>query len=214
MTWQEKKPEQTDIPNAELASLLTGQKQTFRGYLEQHFYWTASSGVSAGIPLLSDGSFGPGSARAAYIPSSAQSATTAYPLKPGSFVITTDTNNLIGYSGSTTSILLNSQNALVPQASIATIPAGAKWLVQSGSVSSTTAGTTLIGTSVVTFSTPYNGTPVVLASAYGNTPPADFYLAGVQSITSVGFTASFNASAAGGNSTITVVWRSEGTVNF
>ena len=60
--FNENKPLATDLLN-ELPSLLTTNAIVFRQNVEKHSFWTDASGVSAGIPRLSDGSAGPGGAQ-------------------------------------------------------------------------------------------------------------------------------------------------------
>src|SRR5574341_1414210 len=126
MAWQENKPTGTDLLK-ELPAFLRSQATTIRTFLEQHFYWTQSSGASAGVPLLSDGSAGPGSARAFYGPQSEVSAAPS-----GKLMVTSNTSRLFGLT-SDSSHLLGSRLAIVRTrdgASVETITAGTRWLAQ------------------------------------------------------------------------------------
>ena len=124
MAWNEQKPQPTDIPNLDLPSLITGNKIAFRQAVEKHSFWTDSSTNSIGQTRLSDGSFGPGSARAYFdVQSNVSTVDAASKDLGGRLFVTSDTSRLFGYGASP--ILLGSKNAIVYQTgSQATIPAG------------------------------------------------------------------------------------------
>ena len=65
MSWVENRPQGND-PLRETDELLRSQKREISVGVGKHFFWTESSGASAGEPRLSLGSNGPGSARAFY----------------------------------------------------------------------------------------------------------------------------------------------------
>jgi len=203
VTWLEKKPEPGDIPNADLASLLTSNKQAFDGAVGKHFFWTESSGASAGIPRLSDGSFGPGSARAFFIPQSQVSSAAS---RDALLAVTSNTSRLFALT-STASALVGSKNAVVSGApSAATITAGCRMLVQSGS----SGGLTQAGSPwVFTYPTAYVVAPVVfLSTAYSiATAPLIPALDGTSPSATT-----FGVSVTGSGSSCSLYWRSEGTV--
>src|SRR2546425_1254032 len=95
--WRDDKPTASDIPNGDLASLLTTQKTAFHEAIGKHFYWTEASGASAGIPRLSDGSFGPGSARAFYGTASQVSGTNC----DARLMVTSDTSRFYAVGSGT-----------------------------------------------------------------------------------------------------------------
>jgi len=130
MSWREDKPAGTDIPNADLTALFNSQRTHFSAYVGKHFFWNDSSNVSAGIPRLSDGSPGPGSAHAFYGTASQVSAAGA----AGKLMLTSDTSRFYGLH-STQSTLLGGTAAIVysgASTSLTTITAGTRWLIQSG----------------------------------------------------------------------------------
>src|SRR5438270_159642 len=104
VTWRESKPITTD-PLSEFPSVLTAQAIAFRQAIEKHSFWTDASGLSAGVPRLSDGSAGPGTARAFFaIASSASTALGATKPLAGRLFVTSDTKQLVGYLSSTSTI--------------------------------------------------------------------------------------------------------------
>src|SRR5262245_10354805 len=155
-TWNETRPRPTDIPNADLASLVTSNKQAFREGIEKHSDWTDSSAVSAGIPRLSFGSFGPGACRAFYdTESNSSSAVSATKPLSGRLYITSNTSRLLGYS-SGNSVIMGSGNMIAWQVSSATIPSNARVLVQTGSFSMASTSRT-----TTAFPSAYSVTPVM-----------------------------------------------------
>jgi hypothetical protein len=133
--WTELKPASSDIPNDELPSVLTGQAIVLRTAIEKFSFWTDSSGVSAGIMRFSEGSYGPGAARAFFDVESNLSSTlsTTKPLA-GRLFVASDTSRFWGYSSGDT-IPLGSRRAIVYQS----LAPGSdqKILVQIGSASGT-----------------------------------------------------------------------------
>src|SRR5213080_1767111 len=132
--WNEAKPESTDLI-AEFPSVVTQQLVAFREGMEKHFFWTVSSGLSAGEPALSSASTWPGSARAFFGTQSQVSAS-----KSGRLMLTSDTSRLYAV-GTGAPSLLGSRTAIVEDAnytrsdltaSLATITEGTRWFVQSG----------------------------------------------------------------------------------
>lgn len=219
MTWNPTKPESTDLLR-EFPSTMTAQAVSFRQAMEQHFFWTASSGASAGQPLLSDGSPGPGVARAFFDVTSNVSAAPG-----GKLYITSDgTLRLFGLTPSAVSQpLLGSRQALIAYSSgvsaptsAQTIKAGTRMLIQVGSDSGKSVNSISVQTFSVTFPTPYTASApalVELNSFYSNaTQP---YFCGLASSTKTGFvyTLTYGGTepnpANGG-----ITWYSEGTVTL
>lgn len=128
MSWREDKPASSDIPNGDLADLMKSQKTHFSAYFGKHFFWADSSYVSAGIPRLSDGSSGPGSAHVFYGTASQVSHAGA----GGKLMLTSDTSRFYGLH-SAQSTFLGSKSAVVysGNTSLATVAQGSMWLVQS-----------------------------------------------------------------------------------
>lgn len=220
MVWQEAKPSPTDIPNLELPSLITGNKTVFRTGAEKHLFWTDSSTNSIGIPRLSDGSAGPGAARAYYDTLSAVSRP-LNPAKPlnGRLFVTSNSSHLFGYiafaggAGGTAAVPLGNKNAVAYLPSFATIAAGARVLVQFGSAA-TLGYATLSASSIiaVTFPTAYSAVPSVQVEPL-SVGTSLFAEAQITSITVSGFSLGvrtiFNPAS---SSTVTCLWRSFGTV--
>lgn len=205
MLWQELKPGPND-PLSELPSVLTGNAIIFRQSIEKHSYWTDSSGVSAGITRLSDGSFGPGAARA-FFDTQSNLSTTLSATKPltGRLYITSDTKRLYTFSSSGATVWLGGKNTMVYLGgSTATIQSNTRVLTQIGSVS------TIPGSSTVTFPTAYSVAPVVqlmpmssqttyMTTANANVVATDHFSLSLKTVF-------------GATETTTVMWRSHGTV--
>lgn len=209
MSWREDKPTGSDIPNSDLADLFRSQKTHFSAYVGKHFFWNDSSNASAGIPRLSDGSPGPGSAHAFYGTASQVSHVSA----GGKLMLTSDTSRFYGLH-SAQSTLLGSPSAIVyGGGSVTTITPGTRWLVQSGS----TFGTVVAARNFnLVFPIPYTAT----APFVETTPIAS---AATLVVTSgISTTAPTTASGAsvtvvvrGGNTSVAgFYWRSVGTVNL
>lgn len=228
MSWIERKPESTDIPNAELASVITSNKYSFQSYVENKFYWTASSNASAGVPALFDGSTNPGVARAAFIPSSAissfASASATFPLKSGSLVLTSDTSNLIGIASSTASMLLGGIQTIAW--AVSNSPGGgtlknpvvnnSRVLVQSGSVTTiATPSPSYASTIRVAFGTAYStNTPFVLLTPIWSSATM-VVLPYLGLVDTSGFTATLvSENSATASQTVGFYWRSLGTVTL
>lgn len=202
--WNELKPGAHD-PLSEFPSAVTTNAIAFRTGLEKHSFWTDSSGVSAGIPRLSDGSFGPGSFRAFFAPLSSLStaASTAKPLA-GRLYITSDTSRLYGFT-STGTVPLGSRNIVVfIGTSGTTILSGVRTLVQTGSLLS------VPGSSTVTFGTAYAVAPLVEIQVQSS-GTTHFGSAKANTVTATTFSSSLSA-VYGDNSAMTILWRSIGTV--
>ena len=199
MTWPESKPVQGDLVS-DLGSVLRSHKTEFRAGLEKHFYWTDNSNSSAGEPRLSDGSFGPGSARAFYGTASEVSA-----FRDGSLMVTSDTSRLFGLT-SGASVLLGSSRAIVSDGSaIAAVP-GSRRLIQSGLTFAS------LGDSGHSFPTAYSSVPPSMLIQRIVDGDAGFDLGRRVSIAQIG-TSSFTLRVenAGGASAMTILWRSDGT---
>ena len=205
MVYREDKPAPTD-PLSDFPSTLTANAIAFREAIEKHSFWTVSSGLSAGIPHLSDGSFGPGACRAFFDVASNMSTTLAA-TKPlaGRLYVTSDTSRLVGYMSSAATTLLGSKNAVVYRPSGATITAGARWLVQIGSASASSA------TGTVTFTSQYSGTPVVYVSPIASAE-SRIVNGQVTSITSSAFSLRVLDIFPGVTASRNVMWLSVGTV--
>lgn len=205
-TWRETKPTNTD-PLDEFPSLLTGQAVAFRQAIEKHSYWTDASGASAGIPRLSDGSPGPGSARAFYAPASSLStALSATKALAGRLFVTSDTHRLYAYT-STATLQLGAENLIAYYgASYATITAGTRILTQSSNTS-----IPINSRVTVAFPTPYAVTPTLQVTA-GSTLTTDLFHASVFASTATNVTLVVNRVFGSSATTCTVWWRSHGTV--
>ena len=204
MPYRENKPASSD-PLNEFPSDMTANLIALREGIEKHSFWTDSSGVSAGIPRLSDGSFGPGAARAFFDVASSASTTLAS-TKPlaGRLYITSDTSRLYGYASNAT-MLLGGKNAVVYFPSNATISAGARFLVQIGttSVSSQTQN--------VAFSSQYSVAPLVQVSPIASSA-AEIVIGQATSITTSNFSLRVLSVFGGSTGTRGVMWCSVGTV--
>lgn len=207
MTWVENKPQAND-PLREIADLLRSQKSEISVGVGKHFFWTESSGASAGEPRLSLGSNGPGSARAFY---GAQSALSAQP--SGKLFVTSDTSRLYGLTSSATTMLLGSAQAIISGGtSEATLPNNTRWHVESGRTGPLTIGTTLYNQN---FTTPYAAAaPLVHAQAGSNNPSVttDVLMVSVLSANSSGFSYQLARIGVNANNSAFVYWRSTGTV--
>lgn len=208
MPYRETKPEATDLLS-ELPSVLTGQAIAFRQAIERHSFWTDSSGLSAGLPRLSDGSAGPGSARAFFdVASSASTALATVKPLAGRLYITSDTSRFLIYSGSNTTVPLGGNLAIVYGGdSLATIAAGTRFLAQSSNTSVVVNSRT-----TVPFPTTYNVAPRITV-APGSATTTDFFTAAVLGSTTTNVTLSA-VRVYGSSNTCTIWWRSTGTVNL
>lgn len=204
--WNELKPSATD-PLSEFPSAVTANAVAFRTGIEKHSFWTDSSGVSAGIPRLSDGSFGPGAFRAFFAPISSLS-TALSSTKPlaGRLFIASDTSRLYGFT-STATLPLGSRNVVVYMgSSAATIQSGVRTLIQTGSLSS------VPGSSTITFPTAYAVAPVVMIQVMSS-GTTHFGIAKANTITATIFSSSLSA-VYGDNSAMTIIWKSSGTAGL
>ena len=205
MAYREDKPASGDLLS-DFPSMLTANVIAFRQAVEKHSFWTDSSGASAGIPRLSNGSFGPGSARAFFDVASNASVTLAAS-KPldGRLYIASDTKYLSGYTSSSQTILLGSPKAIVYFPSNATITAGSRVLVQIGLVSVSSQ------TQNVTFGTQYSVTPMVQVSPLAS-GAAEIVVPQVTSRTSSAFSVRVLSVFGGSTATRNAMWCSIGTV--
>jgi len=204
MPYRETKPAASD-PLNEFPSDMTANIIALREGIEKHSFWTDNSGVSAGIPRLSDGSFGPGAARAFFDVASSASTTlsTTKPLA-GRLYITSDTSRLYGYASDAT-MLLGGKNAVVYYPSNATITAGARFLVQIGTVSVSSQ------TQNVIFTSQYSVAPTVQLSAFASAA-SRIVIAQATSITTSAFSVRVLDVFGGSTQTRTIQWLSTGTV--
>lgn len=216
--WNENKPAGTDIPNAGLASVLTTNKQAFREGIEKNLFWTDSSGLSAGQPRFSQTSTGPGAARAFYdVVSNASSQVSAQKALDGRLYIGSDTKRFFGYLSGLT-VPLGSVDATVwtttttlVASSASTIQSDVRTLVQTGTDTATAAaggGSRL----TVTYATAYAVAPFVQAVSL-STSTTNFNNCAVVASGTTNF-AIVLTSIFGGSSTMTILWRSHGTVSL
>lgn len=206
--WRESKPEPGDLLS-DFPSVMTSNAVAFRQAVEKHSFWTDSSGASAGIPRLSDGSFGPGAARAFYAnESSLSTAFVTQKAMSGRLYVARNTGNFYGFT-STATLPLGGANAVVWQPSAATIPSNTRVLVQTGNVAAILPGA--VGLQPVTFATQYSVAPKVQATilSLGTT---DLLQAFVTSITTSGCSIGCYQIMSASNASHTAYWRSHGTV--
>lgn len=201
VNWRDLKPGGGD-PLGEFPSMFTGQKNAFRVAIEKHLFWTDSSGLSAGVPRLSDGSFGPGAARAFYGTASQVSAVSVN----AKLMITSDTSRFYAL-GSGLSVQIGGKNTIVSGSPDApALTAGCRVLVQSSYVTNVTTAATSVATYPVAYAVP----PVVMLTAAGSVATHGWrpYI-----VLNSPTTASCGISASGlAGSACTVFWRSEGTI--
>lgn len=213
MAWQDNKPSPSDIPNAELSSLISGNKLFFRQAIERHSFWTDSSGASIGVPRLSDGSFGPGAARAYFdVYSNLSTSDRSTKALSGRLFLASDTSRLFGFSSETATVLLGSKDIVVYQTgSQATIPTNMRVLVQigSGSIVATSSGTSL---AAVTFPSAYSAAPhVQVTPMSASVHTVNLAFVALTSITASGFSVALRSHGATAYAT-TFWWRSHGSV--
>lgn len=208
-TWHEQKPVATD-PLSEFPSVMTDQAIAFREAVEKYSFWTDASGASAGIPRLSDGSAGPGVARAFYgTASSLSTALSASKPLAGRLFVTSDTHRLYGFPSSTsTTVQLGAEQLVVYYGpSATTMVSNTRVLVQSSSAS-----IVINSRNTIAFPTSYTGTPTVQLQA-GSTVTTDLY----QPVLLTSGTTNFALTLArliGSLNTATIFWRSHGTVTL
>ena len=208
--WQENKPAPTDIPNTELPSLITGNKTVFRTGAEKHMFWTDSSTNSIGVVRLSDGSAGPGAARAYYdVESNFSTPLTAPKPLSGRLFVTSNTTRFFGWfpfsSAQPSQSALGGSNAVTYLPSFSTIATDTYTLVQMGKA----AGSAI----TVAFSTAYNLTPTIQLTILsdGTANPVNFGRIGLTSSSTTNFAFQLGA-VYGSVSNFSVLWRSHGTV--
>jgi len=207
--FNENKPIGTDLLS-DLPSLLTNNAIAFRAAVEKHSYWTDSSGVSAGDMRLSDGSFGPGAARAFFdVASNVSSVVSVTKPLSGRLYITSDTSRVYAFIPSATAaILVGGTRAVVYRPSAATIPSNVRTLVQIGT--QTAVGTS---TQTLTFPTAYGAAPNVQVTAF-TTALTDYAVPIVKGSTTTCFGLSIATLFGATASAYTVVWRSHGTTTL
>lgn len=203
--WHETKPIGSD-PLSEFPSVMTDQAIAFRQAVEKHSFWTDSSGVSAGIPRLSDGSAGPGSARAFFAPASSLStAVSATKALSGRLFVTSDTHRLYGFASNATTLLGSREAIVYFGPSQATISSGSRVLVQMSSTS-----VVINSPTTIAFPTAFNATPTVQVQA-GSTLTTDLYTGVVQTSGTTNVTVTV-ARVIGSLNTCTLYWRAHGYV--
>jgi hypothetical protein len=202
--WTELKPASSDIPNDELPSVLTGQAIVLRTAIEKHSFWTDSSGVSAGIMRLSEGSYGPGAARA-FFDVASNLSNTVHATKPlgGRFYITSDTSRFYSFTTSGVTTQLGSTRAIVYQTPA--LNTDERVLVQIGSA----AGSGSVAT--VAFSTSYSVPPVMQLTPLISASSLSISIAELTTSGTTNF--SFRVKNVWGlGNACNVLWRSHGTV--
>lgn len=203
--WNENKPEGSDLLS-EFPSVATQNAIAFRLGIEQHSFWTDSSGASAGVPRLSVGSFGPGAARAFFdIASNVSSVlSTTKPLS-GRLFVTSDTTRLYAFSDAT-AVPVGSPRALVFLGSSgATTPSNTRILVQQGKTAVSAS------TSTVAFATAYATAPALQMTAE-STATTQLGLVLFLGSTTTNFTV--RSQAVFGAAPANVYWRSIGSVTL
>lgn len=205
MVWHELKPAAGD-PLSEFPSVMTDQALTLRQGLEQHLFWTESSGASAGIPRFVDGSAGPGAARAFFdVESNASSQVSATKALGGRLFVASDTSRFFAYAPSGHSVLAGSASAIVHATSTATIPTNTQVLVQLGAFSIVSTSTT-----TTAFPSAYSAAPFVQLMPM-STGTTNLWNAALLGSTTTNFTVRLGV-IFGSASPLTVYWRSHGSV--
>lgn len=195
MSWDESRPRRSDLLR-DFGLVVRSHKTEFRAGIEDHFYWTDSSGASGGESRLTIGLGVMGSCRAFYDVESNVSA-----FRDGSLYLTSDTTRLYGLT-SVSSFLLSSTRA-VRAVTTGALGTGLRVLIQSGeetSVSDVSVG--------ISFPTAYGAPPSVMITAGYPGAQVDAVI-GISGITASGFTAVAQSTGAGN---ISIFWRSMGTV--
>ena len=216
MAWNEQKPVPTDLPDLGLASLITSNKLAFRQGIEKHSFWTDSSTNSIGVPRLSDGSAGPGAARAYYdVQSRASEPASPSKALAGRLFVTSDTTRFFGYIDFVGGVFgthitpLGGKNLVTYLPSFATIAQNTRNLVQYGQSLNSTSRTT------VAFPSAYSVAPKVQLTLLsdGTANPANFGVVGLLTSGTTNF-AFQCATLFGSVSNFSVLWRSHGTVSI
>lgn len=219
MVWNESKPTPNDKPNLELASLITSNKLAFRQAVEKHSFWTDSSTNSIGVPRLSEGSDGPGSARAFYdvVSNVSNNATNnaARPLE-GRLFLASDTSQLFTFYGPlpTVANVGGSKSVTYLTGSQATIPQNNFVLGQFGTISivATSSGTSF---AAVSFTSTYNVAPRVNVTPFSvSAHTVNLSIPAVTNITTSGFSVALRTGFGGGAYATTLMWRSFGTIGI
>ncbi len=198
MSWSESKPVNNDLVS-EIGKVIRNQKAEFRAGIEKHFFWTEHSATSAGEPRLSNTT---GSARVFYGTESQVSA-----FRDGSLMVTSDTSRLYGVTSSS-SVLLGSINAIVSDGTSQDGQPGTRHLIQTQII------TPSLGDSGHDFPITYNSAPSLLIQRIVNAD-SEFNFArhiGIADITASRFT--LRVEDNGGTGTLTVRYRSDGTVDL
>ena len=202
MTWPESKPVQGDLVS-DIGSVIRSHRTELRAGLEKHFFWNDNSNSSAGQPRLSDGSFGPGSARAFYGP---QSEVSAY--RDGSLMVTSDTSRLFGLT-SDASVLIGSAQAVISDGTGVAAVAGHAQMIQSGLTFAS------LGDSGHSFPSTYASPPKTMLIQRIVDGDAGFDLGRRVAIAQIGTsTFTLRVENAGGASGMTILWRSDGSIGI
>lgn len=223
--WNENKPNPNDIPDETLASLLTTQKQAFREGIEKNLFWTDSSGLSAGQPRFSHGSFGPGAGRAFFGPES-QLSSNASAIKPlnGRLFITSDDSHLYAFTNGHTPLLggvhatVYSDSTSLTKTSMDTIPSNTRFVTLQGigSLDAATAGgsrQTVAFSDIVGSLFTYHTAPKVQVTGGSRQTNQMAHIAVVASNTT-NFAVIATTIWGGSFSGITYCWRSTGTATL
>ena len=208
--WNETLPTMASLVS-EFPSTLTNQMEAFRQGVEQTFYWTQSSGASAGEPILSSASTTPGAARAFFAPASSVSSS-----KDGRLFLASDTTTLYAVPSGGSVRLFNNRtilgDSLLAQAVVFGLPSfesikpNSAWLVQSGT-SGQFASTATIK---LTFPIAYAAAPRVMLCPIVSSATNSGVLLSLTSIT--GSSMSVRPAQVGPVTSWGFMWRSAGTV--
>lgn len=199
MSWDEGVPRPTDRLQ-DLGTQVRSNKTALRTGVDKHFFWDDSSGLSAGIPRLSSGSLGPGSARAFYGTTSQVSA-----YRDGALMVTSGNSRLYGLT-SVSSHLLGATN-MIAFFSADTITQSSRVLPQTGI---TNAGASAL--THITFPVAYGGVPYAVLLTGGVPSATNAYTYALVSADNSGFTVQQSQIGTGTDNSGHFQWFSLGTV--
>ena len=196
MSWIEDKPERSDLIR-DFGPLVRSQKTEFRAAVEKHFFWTESSGLSAGEPNHQVASTATGSCRAFFGTASEVSAS-----RDGQLMVTSDTTRLYA--------LTSASSVMVGAAAAVTNPltgssGNLRVLVQSDELSSNFAN----GTFNISFPVEYGAAPTQLVIQPRFNANNEMAYAVISDLTAGGF--EFKQIMNVGANAL-MMWRSVGTV--
>ena len=195
MSWVEDKPERSDLVR-DFGPLVRSQKTEFRAAVERHFFWTESSGLSAGEPNHQVASTATGSCRAFFGTGSEVSAS-----RDGQLMVTSDTTRLYALT-SAGSVLLGAAAAV--QLPLTGASGNLRVLVQSAQAATNYAD----GTHNIAFPVEYAAAPTHLVIQPKLANNNDGAYAAISDITAGGFEFRVQNLTA----STELWWRSAGTV--